>query len=249
MCGISVSLLTPGTADAAATSSDAHLQRRGPDSAGEIVLWPCAGVELRLSAAVLGLRGTAPTPQPLRDEFGNILLWNGEIFGGEIFDAITAGAATAPLLAALGTTSVPTVMASLVGPWAFAYWSAATRTPWYGRDALGRRSLLRAGPGGDHEGAPLLLSSVAAPLADGGASWEELPSTASAASNCSRAARRGTAGGGARPRRSRRPTGRSPPPPRRRPTRRARCCARSRRRCACACGARRRRRPARRARR
>ena len=177
MCGISVSLLTPGTADAAAASSDAHLRRRGPDSAGEIVLWPSAGVELRLSAAVLGLRGAAPTPQPLRDDFGNILLWNGELFGGEIFDAIAAGASdSAALLAALSsTTSVPTVMASLVGPWAFAYWSAATRTLWYGRDALGRRSLLRARPGGDHDGAPLLLSSVAAPLADANASWEELP--------------------------------------------------------------------------
>lgn len=36
---------------------------------------------MKFVATVLHLRG-AKTPQPLEDESGNILLWNGEIFGG-----------------------------------------------------------------------------------------------------------------------------------------------------------------------
>ena len=36
---------------------------------------------LSLVGTVLHLRGSK-TPQPLEDEYGNILLWNGEIFGG-----------------------------------------------------------------------------------------------------------------------------------------------------------------------
>ena len=37
--------------------------------------------ELRLLGAVLRLRGEAVVPQPLCDEQGNALLWNGEVFG------------------------------------------------------------------------------------------------------------------------------------------------------------------------
>lgn len=36
---------------------------------------------MALISTVLHLRGRK-TPQPLQDEWGNILLWNGEIFGG-----------------------------------------------------------------------------------------------------------------------------------------------------------------------
>ena len=36
---------------------------------------------LAFVSTVLSLRGRK-TPQPLQDECGNILLWNGEIFGG-----------------------------------------------------------------------------------------------------------------------------------------------------------------------
>ena len=40
--------------------------------------------------------------------------------------------------------AVPQVLGALRGPWAFAFWHAASRTLWYGRDSFGRRSLLRA---------------------------------------------------------------------------------------------------------
>lgn len=34
------------------------------------------------SLAVLGLRGREVVSQPVQDDDGNVLLWNGEVFGG-----------------------------------------------------------------------------------------------------------------------------------------------------------------------
>ena len=61
-----------------------YLARRGPDRRGRKEL--CLKndqrtVCLTLTSTILHLRGKM-TPQPLIDEFGNILCWNGEIFGG-----------------------------------------------------------------------------------------------------------------------------------------------------------------------
>lgn len=36
----------------------------------------------RGSCTVLGLRGGQVVTQPLQDDEGNVLLWNGEVFGG-----------------------------------------------------------------------------------------------------------------------------------------------------------------------
>ena len=61
-----------------------HLQRRGPDHIGKkdfSITNNHRNVCLSLVGTVLHLRGTK-TPQPLEDECGNVLLWNGEIFGG-----------------------------------------------------------------------------------------------------------------------------------------------------------------------
>ena len=61
-----------------------YLQRRGPDHVGkkEYLAQTARGrIHLALVGTVLHLRGHK-TPQPLEDEHGNILLWNGEIFGG-----------------------------------------------------------------------------------------------------------------------------------------------------------------------
>ena len=194
MCGIGVALYhspSSGSADVpSARIPTTSLQRRGPDAQGELVvggLHTC-GFELRLSGAVLHMRGATCQPQPVQTDAGDALLWNGEIFGGAI--EVTEGEGdTAKLLAALvGATEpdVPALMGSIHGPWAFAYWHAASRTLWYGRDGLGRRSLLRAeARGGTDVSAcsALLLCSVAEPLQpllpsgplEPAPEWEELP--------------------------------------------------------------------------
>ena len=76
------------------------LRRRGPDYTGEAAV-PIGdhSVQLEMVGTLLHMRGAEPTPQPLRGNGNlstsvgdtkktstgdNLLLWNGNIFGGEI---------------------------------------------------------------------------------------------------------------------------------------------------------------------
>ena len=76
------------------------LRRRGPDYTGEATV-PIGdhSVQLEMIGTLLHMRGAEPTPQPLRGKGNfsvsagdtekmstgeNLLLWNGNIFGGEI---------------------------------------------------------------------------------------------------------------------------------------------------------------------
>ncbi|KAI3355911.1 hypothetical protein L3Q82_004458 [Scortum barcoo] len=59
-----------------------HLKRRGPNRSQDLTVRgtsPC--YQCFFSAHVLHMRGFL-TPQPVQDNTGNVLLWNGEIFGG-----------------------------------------------------------------------------------------------------------------------------------------------------------------------
>jgi hypothetical protein len=137
-----------------------------------------------LVASVLHLRGVDSTFQPVQDGNGNVLLWNGEIFGG--IDVCETASDTSVLSGELSRTTsaseVISVMSRIEGPWAFVYWQvllrqriliirflihpkqdifydesfcrlpfydflfnniqAKTRLLYFGRDRLGRRSLL-----------------------------------------------------------------------------------------------------------
>ncbi|PKU81136.1 asparagine synthetase domain-containing protein 1 [Dendrobium catenatum] len=116
--------------------------------------------QLDFIGAMLQLRGLSPVPQPLEDASGNLLVYNGEIFGGI---HVADGSNDLELLlhelerccssdclefnmngssnAELGK-SIPDVLSTIKGPWAFIYWQEKSKTMWFGRDALGRRSLL-----------------------------------------------------------------------------------------------------------
>lgn len=63
--------------------------RRGPDALHTLTVTITDSdvittnpIRLTFIAGVLFIRGTKPTPQPYGDDNGNLLLWNGEIFGG-----------------------------------------------------------------------------------------------------------------------------------------------------------------------
>jgi asparagine synthetase B (glutamine-hydrolysing) len=78
------------------------LRRRGPDFTGEatVPIGDHHSVQLEMIGTLLHMRGAEPTPQPLRGNGNfsaasvgdtkktstgdNLLLWNGNIFGGEI---------------------------------------------------------------------------------------------------------------------------------------------------------------------
>eukprot|EP00026_Physarum_polycephalum_P004006 Phypoly_transcript_04023.p1 GENE.Phypoly_transcript_04023~~Phypoly_transcript_04023.p1 ORF type:complete len:548 (+),score=71.01 Phypoly_transcript_04023:131-1774(+) len=123
-----------------------RLHNRGPDAIHTHTIR--TGKEsnpIRISfvASVLFVRGTEPTPQPYGDEKGNLLLWNGEIFSG--IDVLPNENDTRVLfntLVAQGDNSVMDTLSKIQGPWAFAFWHAEHKKLWFGRDPLGRRSLV-----------------------------------------------------------------------------------------------------------
>jgi asparagine synthetase B (glutamine-hydrolysing) len=105
-------------------------------------------LHLTFAGSILQLRGDDPVSPPLKDpNSGSILLWNGEIFNEnnekQNLTVPTGGNDAEALLDALLTTNdIPSVFSSIHGPWACVFWHSETGTLWFGRDVLGRRSLL-----------------------------------------------------------------------------------------------------------
>jgi len=164
MCGIFFSLSRHDF-----TTPDSHteqlLRKRGPDSLGinRVVVpanpstpeAPSSDLQATFIATVLSLRGTSLTKQPLRDEdTGSILCWNGEawsitnqpVSGSDsraVFDALIA-----PLPEDISVSETSAiehavqVFSSIRGPYAFVFYDARNQLVFYGRDCLGRRSLL-----------------------------------------------------------------------------------------------------------
>lgn len=95
---------------------------------------------------VLHLRGQKVI-QPKEDD-GNLLLFNGEIFGGEYYDQLDGGNDTGFLSNALSNAQsqeeILHIISCIHGPFAFIYWKKSLQRLYYGRDVLGRRSLLRS---------------------------------------------------------------------------------------------------------
>ncbi|XP_010320854.2 uncharacterized protein [Solanum lycopersicum] len=156
--------------------------------------------ELQFLGATLQLRGINPIVQPLVDMSGNILVYNGEIFGGiqmssdnndtEIFMqhlGLCCSHVSSPHnkthTSGDKQSTVPELLSSIKGPWALIYWQSSSRILWFGRDAFGRRSLLVHWP--TKEDPRFLLSSVSPHASVNESSdgegisktdfWEELP--------------------------------------------------------------------------
>lgn len=134
--------------------------------------------EMLFLGATLQLRGVHQVFQPLRDLWTNVLVYNGEIFGGifvgkedndtkVLMDALQR-CCSCPCHASRRDCfscdredhiSVPQLLSKIKGPWALIYWQAKSKILWFGRDAFGRRSLLVHWP--SLKDSRLLLSSVA----------------------------------------------------------------------------------------
>ncbi|KAM9850886.1 asparagine synthetase domain-containing protein 1 [Aulostomus maculatus] len=171
MCGI-FSLLSLSSAQLHRDKIvDERLRRRGPDCGGDFLVTGTDGRYWCLfSAHVLHMRGHL-TPQPLQDGAGNVLVWNGEIFGGlPVTPEENDTAVVLERLSSCGSPSeVLSVLSIIRGPWAFVYYQRAGDFLWFGRDYFGRRSLLWRF---DAEVNTLTLTSVAAA---GESAWQEVP--------------------------------------------------------------------------
>jgi hypothetical protein len=124
---------------------------------------------LTFTSTVLSLRGDHVARQPFVDPVtGSVLCWNGEAWAlrGEPVQG-NDGEAILALLAEIskGSGDVMDVLRDIEGPFAFIYLDKPAKRLYYGRDRLGRRSLLVK------DGFPFSLSSIAEMPVDG---WAEV---------------------------------------------------------------------------
>ncbi|KAI4672956.1 uncharacterized protein J4E78_001459 [Alternaria triticimaculans] len=167
---------------------DANTQRllrnRGPDSTGQhqtIIESSAKDVSTRLHATflstVLALRGNDIVEQPLRDDTtGSVLCWNGEAWSiaGQAIDGNDSKLVFTKLLdACTGTREasmrrVIELLSVVRGPYALVFYDASHKRIYYGRDCLGRRSLLQKST----LDGTLVLSSVCDNAS--GESWAEV---------------------------------------------------------------------------
>jgi asparagine synthetase B (glutamine-hydrolysing) len=153
MCGIFFSVSRDGPSVPGHVTRD-DLHARGPDSYKELSFSITSeGSEYYLSfvSTVLALRGDHIQEQPLLDRVsGSVLCWNGEAWAldGVSFDGNDTVKVFELLLQdpqidlASHRQSVPLVLQRISGPYAFVFYDAPRSTIYFGRDRLGRRSLL-----------------------------------------------------------------------------------------------------------
>ncbi|KAG6036643.1 hypothetical protein E4U41_005583 [Claviceps citrina] len=193
MCGIHAAIYMGGSCPKPASAALARrLRNRGPDHQGTVTT--CLhqdqdqdhghghGTTLAFTSTVLSLRGCGVARQPLVDRAtGAVLCWNGEAWkmqgrevrgnDGEALSALLAEASRFSAEDDDGGRSVLRVLRVLrdiEGPFAFLYYDRAAGRLFYGRDRLGRRSLLV------RRGNPFLLASVADDEDDAAGGWAEV---------------------------------------------------------------------------
>jgi asparagine synthetase B (glutamine-hydrolysing) len=180
MCGIYASVSKTGPIYAYSELKQLLCQR-GPDHLGEAEAEINAGswtVSLSFTSTVLALRGGHVALQPLvKPLSGSTLCWNGEAWkigqelvegndGEAILDLLTSR--TSSLSTFDSVTGVLEIIHSISGPFAFVYFDKVHDLLYFGRDCLGRRSLLL---NVENASGTMQFSSVAGTT---GGSWREV---------------------------------------------------------------------------
>lgn len=173
MCGIFLSISCHGYISPNA-STRRLLQHRGPDQAHEhqlIIQGSASSQKLYLTffSTVLSLRGADVVGQPLiHARSHSILCWNGEAWkiGSDHIDGndserilallVEASSVSPEELDLIPEQRILTAISSISGPFALVFYDAPRRSVYYGRDCLGRRSLLKRTDTAED----LILSSV-----------------------------------------------------------------------------------------
>lgn len=149
MCGIHA-VISPNAPDPVSGTLESCLRSRGPDHAGSLTInipGNDAQLYVALTSTVLALRGNHTTAQPLLDQdSGSALCWNGEAWRihGEPVNGNDGEIVLSKLAAASirGQEAVLETLRAIEGPFAFVFVDKPNRTLYFGRDRLGRRSLL-----------------------------------------------------------------------------------------------------------
>ncbi|XP_045610594.2 asparagine synthetase domain-containing protein 1 [Procambarus clarkii] len=140
ICGLSVS---PHELEEKILPSYSFLSHRGPDACGREILSINDEVTGLFEGCVLWLQGHEPTPQPLVDQYGNILLWNGDIFAGfEIPGDLSDTKYISDYLATKNEEEISSFLGTIKGPWSLIYYQKESKKLFFGRDVFGRHSLV-----------------------------------------------------------------------------------------------------------
>ena len=156
MCGIFFSLSRHGHIAPDADTA-ALLRNRGPDRCNQhdmVIRHQDVSLHATFVSTVLSLRGSAVVDQPLvQQDARHVLCWNGEawsmggqpISGNDSSAVLDALAQSRMMHVDRQVTAAHTVkvLSSIRGPYALVYYDATSNYIFYGRDCLGRRSLLR----------------------------------------------------------------------------------------------------------
>jgi hypothetical protein len=132
------------------------LSHRGPDSLQEHRV-ETNGIFLSFAASVLSMRGPSTLPQPLVDpKTGSILCWNGEawkidnepVLGNDtqkVFNLLVSAASdpSGTPGSSRSKQNVLNALSRIHGPFACVFHDAVNQMLYFGRDCLGRRSLLQ----------------------------------------------------------------------------------------------------------
>jgi len=168
MCGIFCHVSKHRRVELSPDDAD-RLSRRGPDALrSHEVTTTTGGHEwlLTFSSSVLALRGDQIQAQPVIDEAtGSVFCWNGEawLFNGSRLTGNDTDIVSKHLFQSVPALPVEEaltqVLRKIAGPYAFVFYDAKSSQLYFGRDGLGRRSLLISH--GSGRGDELTVSSVA----------------------------------------------------------------------------------------
>ena len=165
MCGIFCRISRYGHHDVP-ESMKSLLSRRGPDTIHEHK-FEVNGVYVSLVCSVLSMRGPCVVPQPLiNSKSGSILCWNGEAWkiGEDLVSENDSQRAFSLLISAASDTlesekAVLAAFSKIRGPFAYVFYDGTNQRLYFGRDCLGRRSLVRRIP----EDGDITVASVSDP--------------------------------------------------------------------------------------
>ncbi|KAG5513376.1 hypothetical protein PMAC_001439 [Pneumocystis sp. 'macacae'] len=147
---------------------------RGPDGSRTVEI-ELKNIKLEIHCSVLNLRGNKRTVlQPIRNDYGDILCWNGEVWGGLEMTFFDNDAIQVMKAFSKFSEDILGAFCNIHGPYSFIYFSKKKEKLWYGRDCLGRRSLLKYVCSETDDSFCFMLSSVS----NGGLLWEEVPANA-----------------------------------------------------------------------
>ncbi|XP_054277014.1 asparagine synthetase domain-containing protein 1 isoform X2 [Macrosteles quadrilineatus] len=116
-----------------------YLGHRGPDKVHDRRSNLSENWEGCFIGSVLRTQGDDTVSQPIEDENGNLFLWNGDVLYGALKTDFECDSKV--VFEGFKSDPISTVV-KIGGPYAFVFWNASRRQLWFGRDVLGRTSLL-----------------------------------------------------------------------------------------------------------